>query len=302
MVEAETKTQKGSSRLPLVVLLLLCIVLLIIMIVLAALYGSDHNCVEAKKSTLKGGPAMVQYAGFKTSFAVNSSLKYSEVAHSMVPGKQMTGGLLELKGGESFSYTQWYDGFLYCLDGSFDITDGTGSTITAAAGDALVVKQGTKVTYKGKPAAKAYYVANPPGPVASYTLKAAIDANPSVTVFRQINTYHSKKTGATNIPLFTNKQNSLSYLKDLLVSPVKGRELAGGLYELGKGPALDYTYEYEEFKYIISGVFELTDGTGKFVTARGGDLMYFPIGCAVHFTSPSEALGFYVGQRAADTA
>ena len=78
--------------------------------------------------------------------------------------------------------------------------------------------------------------------------------------------------------------------------------MTGGLYKLLKGPALDYTYEYEEFKYIVSGEFHLTDGTGQKVVARAGDLMYFPIHTFVHFTSPSSALGFYVGQRAEGTA
>ena len=73
--------------------------------------------------------------------------------------------------------------------------------------------------------------------------------------------------------------------------------MTGGLYKLLSGPALDYTYEYEEFKYIVTGEFHLTDGTGQKVVAKAGDLMYFPKNTFVHFTSPNRALGFYVGQR-----
>merc|ERR1712048_608388 len=104
------------------------------------------------------------------------------------------------------------------------------------------------------------------------------------------------------LPLFVNPDNSLSYLQDLLISNVTGRELSSGLYRLEAGPSLFYEYEYEEFKYIQSGTFQLTDGTGQKVEAVGGDLMYFPKGCQVTFTSPDEGLGFYVGQRQGGTA
>lgn len=108
-----------------------------------------------------------------------------------------------------------------------------------------------------------------------------------------------------NMDWLNNTQSSESYLEDFLEAGTGEEvEMIGGLYRLMKGPALDYTYEYEEFKMIVNGEFELTDGTGQKVTAKAGDLMYFPKGCAVHFTAPknTNALGFYVGQRAKGTA
>ena len=95
--------------------------------------------------------------------------------------------------------------------------------------------------------------------------------------------------------------NNQSFLTDYLMSTIKGSEMTGGIYKLLKGPHLDYTYEYEEFKYIVEGVFHLTDGTGQKVSAKAGDLMYFPKGCPVRF-SADYALGFYVGQRTGGTA
>ena len=78
--------------------------------------------------------------------------------------------------------------------------------------------------------------------------------------------------------------------------------MSGGLYKLLSGPSLDYTYTYDEFKLITNGVFHLTDSDGKKVAANEGDLVYFPKNTFVSFTSPHWGLGFYVGQRPADTA
>ena len=39
--------------------------------------------------------------------------------------------------------------------------------------------------------------------------------------------------------------------------------MSGGLYKLLAGPALEYTYTYDEYKLITNGVFHLVDGTGN---------------------------------------
>ena len=38
------------------------------------------------------------------------------------------------------------------------------------------------------------------------------------------------------------------------------------------------------------------------VVANAGDMVYFPKGVFISFTSPDWGLGFYVGQRVGDTA
>merc|ERR1712096_315263 len=102
----------------------------------------------------------------------------------------------------------------------------------------------------------------PPGAEKCAEIQTAVALVDYWTIVRANNTAN------VSIPLFVNKFKSLSYLQDLLVSNIKGKEMTGGLYELLKGPALDYTYEYEEFKYIAEGEFHLTYGTGKFVKAK----------------------------------
>jgi ethanolamine utilization protein EutQ len=58
-----------------------------------------------------------------------------------------------------------------------------------------------------------------------------------------------------------------------------------------------YYYDYEELKFIVSGEFHLTDGTGQKIVAKAGDLVYFPNGTSVIFDTPSEAIGCFTGQR-----
>ena len=64
-----------------------------------------------------------------------------------------------------------------------------------------------------------------------------------------------------------------------------------------QGPSHNYVYDYEEFKYIVAGQLNLRDGTGQYVEAKAGDLMYFPNGTHVNFGTVEHGLGFFVGQR-----
>ena len=93
------------------------------------------------------------------------------------------------------------------------------------------------------------------------------------------------------------ERNSQTWLEDLATSAVPGRELTSGLFRMNEGEALEYTYTYEEVKYIVEGEFHLTDGTGQKVVAVAGDIMYFPKGSAITFDTPSTALGYFCGQR-----
>lgn len=47
-------------------------------------------------------------------------------------------------------------------------------------------------------------------------------------------------------------------------------------------------------KIILEGEFEISDETGKKVTAKPGDVFYFPKGAKITFTTPSYGLAFYV--------
>jgi ethanolamine utilization protein EutQ (cupin superfamily) len=47
-------------------------------------------------------------------------------------------------------------------------------------------------------------------------------------------------------------------------------------------------------KIILEGEFEISDETGQKVTAKPGDVFYFPKGSKITFTTPSYGLAFYV--------
>lgn len=108
---------------------------------------------------------------------------------------------------------------------------------------------------------------------------------------------HLSQIAALPRPPLAGAQGSRSFLDDVAFSRVPGKEMTAGFYELFAGPALNYTYTYEEFKFIVDGEFHLVDGTGQQAIARKGDLMYFPRGTNVVFTTPEHALGYFVGQR-----
>ena len=51
--------------------------------------------------------------------------------------------------------------------------------------------------------------------------------------------------------------------------------ISAGFYRLEKGTPLVYTYSYDEMKIIVEGSFEISDETGKKVTAKPGDVFFF---------------------------
>lgn len=50
-------------------------------------------------------------------------------------------------------------------------------------------------------------------------------------------------------------------------------------------------------KIILDGEFEISDESGQTVTAKKGDVFYFPKGAVVTFKTESFGLAFYTGQR-----
>ena len=72
------------------------------------------------------------------------------------------------------------------------------------------------------------------------------------------------------------------------------KPISAGFYRLEKGTPLVYTYHYDEMKIILEGEYEISDETGQKVTARPGDVFYFPKGATITFTTPNYGLAFYV--------
>ena len=83
----------------------------------------------------------------------------------------------------------------------------------------------------------------------------------------------------------------------LLNSTDPKKPITSGFYRQEAGPALHYTYTYDEMKIIVAGEFDISDSTGQSVHATPGDVFYFPKGSEIVFSSPTFGLGFFCGQR-----
>ena len=117
--------------------------------------------------------------------------------------------------------------------------------------------------------------------------------------FAMIKMNHVGKITDTELPLFAGDN---AYLKDFAVSNDEQAPITAGLFRLEAGEPITYTYTYEEMKLIIDGEFQITDESGETVTARTGDLFYFPKGSVITFTTDTFGLGYFCGQRGADEA
>lgn len=92
-----------------------------------------------------------------------------------------------------------------------------------------------------------------------------------------------------------------AFLEDLMSSDDKQAPLTCGLFRMDKGKALTYSYGYDETKIILDGEMTVSDGRST-VKATKGDMLFFPKGSTITFSSASSGLGFICGQRPRDGA
>ena len=111
--------------------------------------------------------------------------------------------------------------------------------------------------------------------------------------FEQIKTQKLPSMEIGNVPAF---------LKDFAVSEDSEKPITCGLFRLEAGESLQYTYTYHEMKLIVDGSFIIEDETGQKVTAKTGDLLYFPEGSASTFSTPDCGSGCFCGQRGEEEA
>lgn len=90
-----------------------------------------------------------------------------------------------------------------------------------------------------------------------------------------------------------------AYLGDLFSSEDTSPDapVSCGLFRLKEGEPLTYTYKYDEMKIFLEGDYTITDSTGQTTKAKGGDVVFFPKGSTITFTTENGGLAFYVGQR-----
>jgi len=116
----------------------------------------------------------------------------------------------------------------------------------------------------------------------------AVDAVP-LTYFAKGSTEFAAK-----LPLIGNEN---AFLGDIATSTDSKAPISAGFYRLEPGTPLVYDYTYHEMKIIVSGSFDISDETGKKVHAVAGDVLYFPKGSKITFTTEEGGLAFYTGQR-----
>jgi uncharacterized cupin superfamily protein len=121
-------------------------------------------------------------------------------------------------------------------------------------------------------------------------------------------TYHAKAQSTFKPPLIANENAFLGDIESRYIDPGRSgtslistsdkrnpdKPMSAGFYRLEKGTPLVYEYTYDEMKIILEGEFEIADETGQKVTAKPGDVFYFPKGAKITFTTPSYGLAFYV--------
>ena len=107
---------------------------------------------------------------------------------------------------------------------------------------------------------------------------------------------HYPQISKEDIPSM-NIDNVPAFLKDFAISDDSEKPITSGLFRLKAGQSLKYTYTCHKMKLIVEGSFIIEDETGQKVTAKPGDLFYFPRGTSISFSTPDFGLGFFCGQR-----
>ena len=86
-------------------------------------------------------------------------------------------------------------------------------------------------------------------------------------------------------------------LLDVYKSGDKDKPITCGIFRMGKGNPLEYTYAFDEGKVLLEGDMKITDSTGKVVDLKPGDMVLFSNGDKVSFSSDSGGLAYYCAQR-----
>ncbi|UQX13608.1 cupin domain-containing protein [Candidatus Mycobacterium methanotrophicum] len=91
------------------------------------------------------------------------------------------------------------------------------------------------------------------------------------------------------------------FIRDVYENP-EGSRMCSGFFELKhtEEPLL-YTYTYDEMKVVLEGEFLLENkDTGQTLVAKAKDVIFFPKGSRIYFSTPNYALAFYCGDRGAE--
>lgn len=87
------------------------------------------------------------------------------------------------------------------------------------------------------------------------------------------------------------------FFSDIVGSGDAQSPLSCGLFRIESGKPLVYTYDYDDIKMMLEGSITFSDGQQQ-VTAEAGDVLFFPNGSTITFSSEDSGLAFACGQRA----
>lgn len=92
--------------------------------------------------------------------------------------------------------------------------------------------------------------------------------------------------------------DTVAFGDDFASSGNKAAPITAGLFRIGKGQAMPYSYGFDEFKLVLEGEMTVKDEeSGQIHELKAGDLIQFSAGTKVSFSSRSSGLAFYVAQR-----
>jgi ethanolamine utilization protein EutQ (cupin superfamily) len=89
-----------------------------------------------------------------------------------------------------------------------------------------------------------------------------------------------------------------AWIGDVVASNDPDKTIICGFFRMEKSDKpLVYDYTYDDMKCVFAGEFTISDESGKQVTAKPGDILYFPAGSRITFATNSFGVGFFCGQR-----
>jgi ethanolamine utilization protein EutQ (cupin superfamily) len=102
---------------------------------------------------------------------------------------------------------------------------------------------------------------------------------------------------AASMPIASmNEPGVNAYFEDIVGSSDPRAPISCGMFKIEKGNALVYTFDYDDTKIIIDGHIYFDDGTQK-VKGEVGDVLFFPKGSTVSFSSDDYGVAHACGQR-----
>lgn len=102
---------------------------------------------------------------------------------------------------------------------------------------------------------------------------------------------------AQSMPIASmNEPGVNAYFEDIVGSADPTAPISCGLFRMEKGQPLVYTYDYDDTKIILDGHIYFSDGEQK-VKGEKGDVLFFPKGATITFSTDDSGLAYACGQR-----